>query len=482
MPTAIPNTLWPQGPNKGNLIRGSNQFHDTRYWTPQNGGGGSVPVLTQNYGIAPDGTQTACRFQATKSPSTGNSLVYQVPGNVFELGKQYWVSVWAKSLQDNPCVVKIYVYKNFPTAYTIGGIDAALTQEWKRYIFPMIAGAPFKVAEPGVQYTFNFGIVSGTTSDAADCLIWGYQVIEGTEPGAYVETQSLQIPPEPQGGNNIPKEASSNPDIYALQGTTFAPLETSELYTSEASPKFGWNVGVPPSGYWKIGDLLSEKTPNNPQLRICSVEGNPGTWRTLLHAMGQLTEVYDFNSLDDLDGWGYLLASAISGPFLQPLTTAQVTVANSKLNQIPPGWLFMVHPVSQGFTDGVFQINCRPGTPSGIVLRAGTTAQGVLVNFGDSGNGYWSLRGWQHGAGDWSATAQILNTPQLDNTKFYTWTYILSGNSITIYVDDMLIGTMTDATFNTGGTRCGWRQNGNYQQFVCWVRIIPLAGIPWNEI
>lgn len=484
MPIAIPNTLWPRGRAKGNLVRGSNSFDDTSCWTRSVGGGGVIVSVTPNYAIAPDGTQTACRFVATKSPSTGYAILNQIPGNMFEQGKVYTVSVWAKSNTDNPCIPKFYVYKGFGSPqYTIGGIDPALTGEWKRYIFPMVAGT-YKVDYPGTGYSLSLGISGGMNTDAVDMLLWGCQIVEGYDPGAYVETGALAIPPD-ESPINIPKTAPSSPTIFSMQSGTTAELETEELYNAELSPKFGWNVGVPSGGYWKIGDLIAERTPYNPQLRICSTEANPnlgtGAWKNLLNSMGLPREVIDFNSMDDMEGWTYNNLSDVSTfPTSQPLTAAQMTVANSKFNQQSAAWLLMLHPASQAFADGVFQINCKPGYPSGPILRAGSNTQAVLMNWASAGGGVWNVTAWQHGGGAWASTGITRATPPLDPDTFYTFTYVMSGTTISLYVENTLVGTYTNASLNPGGTRHGWRQNGAYQQHMCWVRFIPLAGIDWS--
>lgn len=493
MPTAIPNTLWPQGPVRGNLIRGSNSLSDTSLWARGTAGGGVITSITPNYATAPDGTQTATRFVLSKSPSTGYAVITQVPGHVYEKGKIYIASVWLKNNSDNPCVIKYYCYKAFGSPqYTVGGIDPALTGEWRRYWFSCILASPYQIEQEGTQYSLSLGISGGTDSDSVDFLAWGLQLIESPTilPGAYVETDELPIGPEPSG-RNVAKEVPSSPSIFSMQNTIPSLVEGKELFDAETSPRFGWNVGIPSGGHWKVGDLLVEKTPYNPQLRVCTTEQNPayqgiGTtnaWKSLFNTMGLPVEVCDFNSLDDLDGWTYNLLSDLSTfPVAQPLTAAQVTVANSKLNQVVGGWEILLSPASQGFADGVWQINCKPGQPSGHILRAGSTTQGLLVNQAHQGGGVWELRLWGHAGGTWASLGLYVLTHALDNNAFYTYTFVLSGNVLSVYIDDILVVTWNTAAINTGGTRYGWRQNGNFQQFACWTRMIPLAGIPWNEV
>ena len=164
-----------------NLLTYSQEF-DNADWSKIQGSGGSLPIVTANYGISPDGTQNAERIQLTRTSASGSySYVYQA--FTATIGQPYTWSVWLKSLSGTPSVALTYKgsgsYSNIVT----------LTNEWERYEFTTNATGT------ACQATFLLFENSPSTSLTADFLAYGFQVVEGSVAKDYQPTETrLNIP------------------------------------------------------------------------------------------------------------------------------------------------------------------------------------------------------------------------------------------------------------------------------------------------
>jgi hypothetical protein len=166
-----------------NLLTYSEQF-DNAAWLKSPGGVGLAPVVTANYGTAPDGTTTADRVQFNLNGATsinGNdfSLLNQAYTSV--VGGTYTFSVWLKSIAGP---VKILYYNNANQA----GVEWNVTTDWQRFTFT----GP---AHNNTGANVLFGLRTGDGSqyfemstgypNTADVLVWGAQFIPGSSAGTY---------------------------------------------------------------------------------------------------------------------------------------------------------------------------------------------------------------------------------------------------------------------------------------------------------
>jgi hypothetical protein len=194
-----------------NLALYSEQL-DNAAWTKSQGFGGTLPIITKNYGISPDGTQNADRIQLTRTTDTSSySYVYQ--NLVVSVGVSYTWSVWLKSLSGTPSVALVFDGSNYANIVT-------LTTEWQRYTFTTNS------TDTSIQATFLlFANLSGT-SLTADFLAWGAQVEAGSYATSYIPTTSASA--------TRVADACSKTGISSLIGQTEGTLfvEAANLFPS----------------------------------------------------------------------------------------------------------------------------------------------------------------------------------------------------------------------------------------------------------
>ncbi|MGL6378188.1 phage head spike fiber domain-containing protein [Aeromonas hydrophila] len=132
-------------------------------WYTGFGGTGKVPVITSNYGIAPDGSQSASRVVLDKGAGTDPSNDSTVMCTLSTVaGTTYTLSVWMKST-DGAATQKVSLSLNGTMATTV-----TVTGEWRRYSVTALATDSSRI--PRLQLRGGAG-----TSDTADLLAWGWQ-------------------------------------------------------------------------------------------------------------------------------------------------------------------------------------------------------------------------------------------------------------------------------------------------------------------
>jgi len=148
-------------PQRTNNVLYSQDFSNT-YWTTSrlNGGTGSLPIITANYATAPDGTQTAARFQFALNGGTaiGDLSVINKLGII--TATYGVISIWMKS--NTAATYSVLLRAGGGTAL----LPQLVTTSWNRYNFP---ATNCDGIYWGLRGTFN-------TSNSADILAWGAQV------------------------------------------------------------------------------------------------------------------------------------------------------------------------------------------------------------------------------------------------------------------------------------------------------------------
>jgi hypothetical protein len=153
-----------------NMLLNSESFGSTS-WTL---GGTTIPTVSSNVVVAPDGTTTA---DAVTFPST-SSLIRQNPTGAI-VGVNYSISVWLKT--DTPKTLRL-LSNSSPTS-VIASTLCSVTTEWQR--FSLVRVCPVGANSVSLQVDSSGGAEAGTY------YMWGAQlgaVTYETEPRTYNST------------------------------------------------------------------------------------------------------------------------------------------------------------------------------------------------------------------------------------------------------------------------------------------------------
>ncbi len=163
-----------------NQLLYSEQF-DNSAWNKNAVGVGSAPVVTANYGTAPDGTNTADRIVFALNGGldvTDRSELRQYVNTI--AGSSYVQSIWLKTTDGSTKTIQISFDAEAPKLLTITGT-------WQR----------FSNVDPAASDTirgFRLCLRGATgTSDSADLLVWGAQQGVGSYPTSYIPTTTAQV-------------------------------------------------------------------------------------------------------------------------------------------------------------------------------------------------------------------------------------------------------------------------------------------------
>mgnify|MGYP001946262348 CR=1 FL=1 len=168
-------------PQSRNLITHSEDFSDAS-WLRINGGLGSVPVVTANQGLSPDGSANADRvvFDLGGGTSSSDSSIL---ANSITLGgvNQNTRSVYIKS--NTGSNYNMVLGTNSPTVDN-SIVEIVVTTEWQRFDLTHTPTTTTTNFYFGLRNAFG---ITGL-SDTADILIWGAQLEEQSYATSYIPT------------------------------------------------------------------------------------------------------------------------------------------------------------------------------------------------------------------------------------------------------------------------------------------------------
>lgn len=166
-----------------NLLPYSEQI-DNAAWTKIGLGVASAPIVTANYGVAPDASNTADRvvFALNGGSTTSDSSNLQ-PGPVSVISNiNYTLSFYAKTTDGTTKTLQLRcdtTVINLSTLITV-------TSAFQRYSFSFLT--------TGVSLAINLRLRGAQgTSDSADILLWGAQLERGSAATTYTPTTSTAI-------------------------------------------------------------------------------------------------------------------------------------------------------------------------------------------------------------------------------------------------------------------------------------------------
>lgn len=150
--------------------------------TGVNGGAASLPVITANAGIAPDGSMTADRidFALNGGIASGDIAQMALPAVAISTGISYAASIWVRTIDDSVKLVRIVSPTGLAKLATITGV-------WRRFLVlntsNITGNSTFRLRLRGNE----------TTDDSASLLVWGAQFEEGTDASSYIKTNASAV-------------------------------------------------------------------------------------------------------------------------------------------------------------------------------------------------------------------------------------------------------------------------------------------------
>lgn len=143
-------------------------------WTKTAGGVGTAPVVTDNFGVAPDGTTTAARVQmAINGGTTTSDLSALTQSSTVVVGGVYCHGIWLKT---NDGTTKVVQWRD-DNALTYNTL-VTVTPTWQ--FFRATGTAATTIANMKLWLRGAQG-----TADSADLLMWHPQTEQGSGVGRY---------------------------------------------------------------------------------------------------------------------------------------------------------------------------------------------------------------------------------------------------------------------------------------------------------
>ena len=192
-------------PQRTNLLIHSNDFSQSE-WNKQAIGTASLPVVTSNYGISPDGTQNADRVQLNLNGGTSGSDISFIGDYLTTISSATSGSFYLKSLDG---------IKNVRIRNGNAILNVDVTTQWSRFV----------VTDETSSNKLQVMLYGNSNSQSADLLIYGAQIEEGSYATSYIPTSGSAVTRLADACSQTPPDGV----IGQTEGTMFCEISEESL-------------------------------------------------------------------------------------------------------------------------------------------------------------------------------------------------------------------------------------------------------------
>lgn len=229
-----------------NLLTYSEQF-DNAVWAQVQSGAGSIPVVTTNTSVAPDGTLTADTVVFVAPASGDQSTLNQTPATS---AGTYTGSFYVKATGASD-VGKIIGFRHVARgAYTL----VTLTSSWQR-----VTASEIRVVD---YFELTLRPAVGTSSGTVSVQIWGAQLEAGSFATSCIPTVASQVTRSADAASMTGANFSSW--YRADEGTVYAEAITASGYNGAGSSQTPFAIYTDLNN----GIRFSRETPDAFTLRV----------------------------------------------------------------------------------------------------------------------------------------------------------------------------------------------------------------------
>ena len=176
------------GESKGLLIEESrtNRFKNSipgTVWSTVNVGSVTKNTSTANYSIAPDGTNTATRWQWNIGSTTSDRSILRQTTDSLAAGTIVTLSIYLKSNTGSNQLVALHADGSIYSESVV-----TVTTEWQRFRYTYTAAGGAKNNGVEVKGGDSSSPHGSQLTEQGDILIWGAQLEAGAFPTSYIKT------------------------------------------------------------------------------------------------------------------------------------------------------------------------------------------------------------------------------------------------------------------------------------------------------